>query len=498
MNQTLRAPDWIRIYGWLLGALALGALCRFWDLTGPSLWLDEGWVFHISEHAPREILRLVANTDFHPPLFYLAAHYLMALHLPQWDYRYFTSGFSLIGIAATWSIARRYFGPAAGAIAAMALAVEPAVVQFDRLFRMYAILVALSILSWWLILKALDAQTETRRRWWWVAYAACAVLLPYVHYVGAFILAGQGAYALFAVRQRWPLLAGIAAAALGFIPWLGALRTQYPHGGLVGDIHAAGFSWFAIVRPVVMEGVPLSWLMHPAFDISVSIVVCGVLVAGMVVGRSTILPFWLAPIALHVIASLLTGKDLVVPRYLFVYVPAVCVAFGAVLSMVARSKLRLAAVTIALLYAGVAAISNYDMLFDQFYQFPDWYAVNVLLLQHATKTDLIVLDQGAPYWIVRDFSGFRNRQIGTPAIPSDIDWTLAWLRGYPKRRVWYIENEAYFPDPHLRVLKDLIASRPVLSAWHQARAFREDQVRIVLFGPRSRGATKRVVKTTSP
>ncbi|MDQ6780430.1 MAG: hypothetical protein M3Z37_04660, partial [Candidatus Eremiobacteraeota bacterium] len=159
---------------------------------------------------------------------------------------------------------------------------------------------------------------------------------------------------------------------------------------------------------------------------------------------------------------------------------------------------RLAAVTLALLYAGVAAISNYDMLFDQFYQFPDWYAVNVLLLQHATKTDLIVLDQGAPYWIVRDFTGFRNRQIGTPAIPSDIDWTVAWLRGYPKRRVWYIENQAYFPDPQLRIIKDLITTRPVLSARHQARGFREDQVRIVLFGPRSRGATKRVVKTTSP
>ncbi|MBV8339194.1 MAG: hypothetical protein JO343_04545, partial [Candidatus Eremiobacteraeota bacterium] len=103
-----------RAYVWLAAALVIGAFCRFWDLTGPSLFIDEGFVFHIAEHPVPELLRLVAYTDFHPPLFYLVTHELMrSVHWPLWSYRYLTAAFSLIGIAATWGIARRCFGDVA-------------------------------------------------------------------------------------------------------------------------------------------------------------------------------------------------------------------------------------------------------------------------------------------------------------------------------------------------------------------------------------------------
>ena len=484
---------------WLVLALCIGAFARFWDLTGSSLFIDEGWVFHIAEHAPKEILTLVATTDFHPPLFYLTAHYLAGwLHWPPWDYRYLTSAFSLLGIAATWAIARRSFGDTAAAIAALCLAIEPALIQFDRLYRMYAILVALTAVSWWLVLLAGEARG--RSRWvWWVLYGLSAVALPYVQYVGGLVVASQGLYAAMRWRKAWPALVCGAIAAAALYPWMWAIRVQYPHGGLVTTLHSTDFSWTALVRASIVYGVPIGWLLHPAFDIVVTVVVLGVLAGAAFVARGTIVPYWLSPIAVHVVASLVTGKDLVVPRYLYVYVPAFCILLGAIAARLAATRYRVGAVALVGAYACVAVIGVYDMIFVPFYQFPDWYQVNTVLLFHERRDDLIVLDQGAEYWVVHGFSGFAGHQMDAPAIPSDVDVSIRWLNGYPRRRVWYIENQPDFTDAQRRIERSLAARRPLLLRWVQPRAFTEDVVRVELFGPATRGKpAKRVVTTTSP
>ncbi len=497
--QSSPPPSARRAYFWLWAALAVGAVCRFWDLTGPSLFIDEGFVFHIAEHAPRELLHLVAYTDFHPPLFYLVTHFLMLhLHWQLWTYRYLTSAFSLIGIAATWAIARRCFGDTAAAVAAFALALEPALIEFDRLYRMYAVLVALGALSWWLLLKAMDARGRARL-WWWLAYGVSAVALPYTQYIGALVVASQGAYALTRIRQAWPALVAGCVAAATLLPWAWAIKVQYPNGGLVIGLNSPEFSWPHVIRATIAYGLPIDWMLRPSFDLLFSAGVMAVLLAGLFVGRKTLLPFWVAPVAVQVIATLVTGKDLVIPRYLYVYVPAFCIALGALVASLAHTRFRVVGAAIVVVYAGLSAISIYDLIFVPFYQFPNWYEVNNVLLPREHRNDLIIMDQGAEYWVVRDFTGFRGHQMGTPALQSDLDPTIAWLNGYPKRRVWYIENQPEFTDPHRRVERALDATRPALGRWRQARAFREDVVRIVLYGPRLAPAVKKsVVKTTSP
>ncbi len=496
----MRAPAWGNAgrYAWLLAALAVGALVRFWDLTGQSLFIDEGFVFHISEHEPREILQLVANTDFHPPLFYLVTHWLLRLGWPQWDYRYLTAAFSLSGIAATWGIARRFFGETAAAIAAFALALQPALIQWDRLYRMYAVLVALGAVSWWLLVRAQDERTP--RRWlWWTLYALSAIALPQVHYVGALVVASQALYAVVRWRQCWPALVAGTLSALALVPWLWAIRIQYPHGGLVISLNSPDFSWPTTIRATVLYGVPPEWILKSPFDLILSVFVVGLILAGLVVGRKTILPYYFLPIAVHVVGSLATGKDLVIPRYLYVYLPALCISLGAVCAVWLHTKFRLAAVALVLGYASLAAICIPNLLFVPYYQFPDWYEVNTLLLRNEHKGDLIIMDQGAEYWVVRNFSGFREHQMEGPAIPSDLDSTILWLRGYPKRRVWYIENQPGFTDPTYRIERDLDATRPRLGTWRQNRVFREDIVRVVLYGPRPvSGGKNNVVKTESP
>ncbi|MBV8264307.1 MAG: hypothetical protein JOY87_10845, partial [Candidatus Eremiobacteraeota bacterium] len=138
--------------------------------------------------------------------------------------------------------------------------------------------------------------------------------------------------------------------------------------------------------------------------------------------------------------------------------------------------------------------------FVPFYQFPNWYEINNLVFPREQRGDLIVMDQGAEYWVVRDFTAFRGHEMGTPALQSDLPATIRWLDGYPKRRVWYIENQPDFTDPHRLIEHALSRTRPVLGRWRQARAFREDVVRVVLYGERlpPPRRSKRVVTTTSP
>ncbi|MBV8668891.1 MAG: glycosyltransferase family 39 protein [Candidatus Eremiobacteraeota bacterium] len=421
------------------------------------------------------------------------------MHWPLWSYRYLTAAFSLIGIAATWGIARRCFGDVAAAVAAVALALQPALIEFDRLYRMYAVLVALGALSWWLLLRAMDASGRARI-WWWLAYGISAIALPYVQYFGALVVASQAVYALTRLRTAWPALVGAASATAALIPWAWAVKIQYPNGGYVIRLDSPEFSWPHVIRASVAYGLPIDWMLKPAFDPVFATVVMLLLVAGLYLGRKTVLPFWLAPIAIQVAGSLLSGKDLVIPRYLYVYVPAFCIGFGAVVAFLLQTKFRVIGAVLVAAYVGLSAISVYDLLFVPFYQFPNWYEINNLVFPREQRGDLIVMDQGAEYWVVRDFTAFRGHEMGTPALQSDLPATIRWLDGYPKRRVWYIENQPDFTDPHRLIEHALSRTRPVLGRWRQARAFREDVVRVVLYGERlpPPRRSKRVVTTTSP
>jgi|GEM_PF-833246 len=488
-----------KTYGWLALALALGALCRFYHVTWQSLFIDEGFTFHISSFTPKDLLHAVAYTDFHPPLFYLITHYLMGwLHWQVWDYRYLSAAFGLITIAATWGIGRMLFGPAVAAIAALAVALEPNLVQWDRLYRMYAYLVAIATLSWWLLLKA--ELLSSKKRWlFWTAYWVCAVLLPYIQYLGALVVLSQSLYALTRFRRCWPALIGGVAALLALIPWYWAIRVQIPHGGLVIPLSSPRFSWPILVRAVITSGLPGSWVLSAHFDQFFAAAVFVIVGCALFLARKSMLVFWLLPVAIQVIVTLVTGKNIVIPRHLYTYLPAFAMCFAFLCVYLYNTKWRLAAAVLALGYFSLSAVSIPNNLFVPYYQFPNWYEINVLLLAKEHKADLIVLDQGAEYWVVHNFTGFRGHQIDAPGLPSDIDIDIRWLAGYPNRRVWYIENQPFFTDNNRRLQASLERTRPRVGSWLQPRLFTEDIVRVVLYGPRLTPArAKRVVKTTSP
>ena len=477
---------WLSVLA-LLVALAGGGALIFWRLTDKSLFLDEAFSLSLARLPAPQLLQAAAHRDVHPPLFYLFARAAFVwLHWPDPEYRWLTAPFGLLTIAATWGIVRRSFGDVAAAFAALFAASTPALVDFDRIFRMYAPLAAAATGSWWLLCAASQAR-GARAKIAWAAYVLSAIALPYIQYLGWFVVFSQALYALTRRPMLRPALLGAAAAVVAFVPWAWALRLQYAAGGRVAMGRGVGFDLLGVVRGALTDnGLPLAWLHGGWLDVAFIVAAAAILAGAVWLGRTTVLPFWLLPIALQLIASFAAGKNLLVPRYFVYLLPAFAASFGVVTAGLLRTPARLAAAAIAAGWLFVNCASLANVLLVPAYQTPDWYAVDLLLAEKERPDDVFVFDQGMSLLVMRGYATVRGHRAYAIDDPRQLPDVERWLERFSGRRVWYVENQAFNVDPDSTVLKSLHDSRPQLGAWLQPHEAAEDVVYLALFGSRRR------------
>jgi uncharacterized membrane protein len=480
MISRPRPSDRAALLG-LAFALATGALVLFWRLVAQSPFIDEAFTIRIASQDVPTLLQAVAHQDVHPPLFYLLAHFAVTtLHWPLQYYRLLTAPLGLFTIFATWALARRFFGDTAAFVAAMVIALQPVMLPWDRLFRMYAILVPLAAASWLLLVKALAEENRRRRAAWWVSYAACALALPYVQYLGAAVLVCQSGYALADVKKRWPVFAASGAALVSLLPWLWAIRIQFPRGGYTATANPNVFDVFS---GLAVLGAPETWVHQAWFSTAVGCAMIAVIVAGAVLGRATPLPWWLAQIALQFAATLLLAKALAIPRYLLTALPAVAIAVGAVSAALIASRIRVLGFALAASFVVFEAVCVSNLVLDPYYQFPDWNLVRAVVATNEKKADVMVFDQAYPGLVVGSDAAFAGHEMYGPNTVRDVDPTMRLTDGHPAARVWYIENQWWYPDPGHRILRHLQTTRTVLDLWHESRSDPANEVYVLLFGP---------------
>lgn len=466
----------------LLIAVVVGALLRFWNVTLPSQHTDEAFTFALSALPVPALLYNVVIHDFHPPLFYVFTHYLMVwFPKPQWDYRYITSLFGCLTIVATWGSARRMFGPLAAALAALFVALAPALVQHDRIYRMYAVMVALSTLAWWLILEV-EAATGRRRTALVVAYVIVAIAMPLIDYFGILVLIAQGVYAATRRPALSSALLAMGCAAIAFIPWIGALREQLPLAGVSLSRPGLDIGLANSFAGAFAAGSPSQWFGWPAGTLAPLLAVAIVVLVGGWLGRRSALPFWLGVLLLQIAGSILIGKNLAYfPRYLLIDIPPVCIAAGLIVSTLAAARLRVAAAALGVALLVFLGVTVSNVSFDSYYQFPDWYAVNSLLLSHEERGDAIVLDAGYESLVVRNYTAFRGRTMLAFMNPGDFDSVLSWLQRHPNRRIWYIEHQNFYWDPQRRIASTLEKTRHAVVRREWPHRFAVDDVSVTLF-----------------
>lgn len=221
----------------LVGLVGFGA--RAWHLGTQSIWEDEGISVLLASKALGDLLQSVIEADIHPPLYYLALHYWMALAgSSEYAVRFLSTAAGFLVVPALYQLARCLLTPARRrtgetifwpALVAAALAtLSPFLVYYSQEARNYILVTLWSVTSSLALWKAQETTLARPRSWrtlrMWLVYVVLATFTIYTNYFGAFVLLAHFLFIIVvSARDRRLPLAGLSSfvgVAILYVPWL--------------------------------------------------------------------------------------------------------------------------------------------------------------------------------------------------------------------------------------------------------------------------------------
>ena len=311
VTVPLRAMPWI--------APACAAALGLWQLGEPSLWVDEAFTASAIHQSYSEL-----PAHVHWP--YLTALKLwttlvgtseVALRLPS------VAG-AVLSVVLLYGLARRMFGTHVALVSSLLLALNPFVVKWSQQARGYTLLLALSIASTWLFVRARERE-EIRRS---LAYISVALLLVLWQFFSGVLLLAVHAFVARRSRRALLWLAPVAVIVAG--------RAKGAHG----------------------PGSPIEWLEYPSWFTIIDVVTdvpgglgLGVILAALGVRSAEphreLLVAWAAlPFAISLVVSLF--QPVFLDRYLIVSCPAFAILGALALVRGLRRLRRPAALAFAI------------------------------------------------------------------------------------------------------------------------------------------------------
>jgi uncharacterized membrane protein len=296
----------------LIGAIAFGAILRFWHLDLKPLWMDEvitaifslgksyndlplGVVFplervqEIFTFQPKvscaEIAENIARQSTHPPLFFCSMHAWLGWLSPlgqEWvsKLRELPALFGVGAIAAIYAV-NLAFSKTSGLTAAAVMAVSPFAVYLSQEARHYTLpmlLITLGLLGLMQIQQDIFQKQKVRFGVWF-RWAIINSIALYVHYFCVLAFFGQIATLILLIyypataksikqikRQIWlALILSISGVAISFIPWLMVTLSHFHRSEtdwLNTRAHIAPFyqtliNWVLMVISLPVENQPL-------------------------------------------------------------------------------------------------------------------------------------------------------------------------------------------------------------------------------------------------
>ncbi|HEV7500080.1 MAG TPA: glycosyltransferase family 39 protein [Vicinamibacteria bacterium] len=390
-------PPWPRRTLSALCAVAVvaGIAGRTWRLGLPGLSSDEAFSWRLTRYPLVEMLGR-AGQDVHPPLYYVV---LEAWTRALGDSIVLLRGLSVllglvsIGLAfAVVRVATRLEGTPrrsleAASLAAALLAIHATQIAQSRNARMYALGTVLALASAWLVLRA--PRASSRRLPWWMAWGLAAAAAGATHYYLLFTIAGQGLWVLSSrPRARARDLAGAAAVGIAvFAPWapvfwrqVRQVRADYWIPPLTAGDLAAGVARWAIGCDL-SSAAPLAAVLVVA---SIAAAACGGGRAGRFFAVQAIAP-WVLGLA----ASAVSGRPIVLDRYMLFAEAFLLCAWAVAVATIERPLLRIAAAALLLVVLGVGTWSTVRAIpVDS----PAMANAARFLKRQAGASDLVVVD----------------------------------------------------------------------------------------------------------
>lgn len=214
----------------MLFLLLFAILIRIYDLSGESLWLDEGISIRRSKLSLIEIVfELITNV--HPPLYFFILHYWMLIFGDsEFSVRFPSVIFGLCSIFMIYKLGSAISNRTTGLISALLLCFSVSHVQYSQEARGYSLMVFLSIISMYSFVRFLEEKEKVYR----LGYILSSTLLLYTHNYGLLVILAQNIF-LFTTYiitkksfkfdfKRWISLQGILI--LLYLPWISILAFQ--------------------------------------------------------------------------------------------------------------------------------------------------------------------------------------------------------------------------------------------------------------------------------
>ncbi|MCC5638970.1 glycosyltransferase family 39 protein [Nostoc sp. CHAB 5844] len=445
----------------LVGAIALGAILRFWHLDLKPLWMDEviTSIFSLGKNyhdLPLDVIfplervqeiftfnlgvscsQIATNLDTqstHPPLFFCAMYRWLSWMTPlgtEWVTK-LRSLPALLGIAtipAIYWLNRIAFSKSSGIIAALIMATSPFAVYLSQEARHYTapmFLITLSLLGVTQIQR--DIFERSRLRFWvWLLWTIINSIGLYIHYFFALAFIAEIATLLFLIyryklniliiKKIWLFLfISSTAVFISFIPLLleifnHAQRTEtnwLPTPNYISPLYQTLINWvlMVIALPVENQSLPvaiISILLMILFSIWLARKIFQGLHFLLLDNKNNISTTALLIFTILVILEFLTiiylfGKDItVVPRYNFVYYPSFCALLAVGLNSCLKNKKLISGFLFISIISCIFVVSN--LAFQKPFQ-PEKVALNMNL------------EPSIPLMLVTGYSSYQDVALG--------------------------------------------------------------------------------------
>jgi mannosyltransferase len=444
----------------------LAAALSLRRLGHSSYWLDEAVSVRLAMDPWPVFVRTIRTTEANMAAYYLALRVWARLGDSETTVRLLSCLAGTLTVPALYAAGARLFGRTAGLTAALLIAADTGRLWASQEARSYALVMCLTTVSWWLLLRAADARTGAPVWRSWTVYVVVTALAVYAHFYAALVLLAQATVALWLpVRTAVPgggpperisrrvVLA--CTAGLLVLLWPLVLFLRQPHHNI---------DWIAAAHQDRLAGI-LSPIIHPtsAWGLAAVTVLVATGPVAMLIGwrriaitarwRYALVLLWLGiPAAVTVVTSLVVAP-VIDQRYMTICLPPLTLAAAAALSTIWPSRWRVAALLLVLAL-DARSIGWYYAHFEK----EDWRAATAYVLTHAAPGDRIVFY--APYTRI-PFDLYRARAQETrdapprgPAYGQSVAAAVdEFRRGAP--RVWLVLSHLDSPACAQAIVDDL-------------------------------------------
>lgn len=206
-------------------------MVRLFQLGRESLWYDELYTVW-SSRLPLGSLVQEQAAARHPPVYYLLGHFWFSLFPGDTGVRLISWAAGVAVIYLTYLTGKELFSRNVGLWAAALAAISPFLIWYSREATFYSWLTFISLLSFYLLLRAINSGGVLR----WLGYSLAASLTLFSYFFSPVLLAAQlGVFLLLRNKNRasWPFAASFSILLFETVA-MAALAIVYRAPGMIG------------------------------------------------------------------------------------------------------------------------------------------------------------------------------------------------------------------------------------------------------------------------